>query len=187
MNLKAVLEGLLYVCGDEGLTFEKALAILGISKEELDEIVKKLEEEYDSPERGIKLESFGGKLKLVTKKEHSDYYKNLFNEEVNSGLSQSALEVLAIIAYNEPVTRVMVDEIRGVGSAHLIRKLVFRNLIKEVGRSELPGRPILYGVTEQFLDYFGLKTTADLPEVEIIDDNDETDLFDSKYQENIEN
>ncbi|MBQ9011939.1 MAG: SMC-Scp complex subunit ScpB, partial [Bacilli bacterium] len=68
-----------------------------------------------------------------------------------------------------------------------IRKLVFRNLIKEVGRSELPGRPILYGVTEQFLDYFGLKTTADLPEVEIIDDNDETDLFDSKYQENIEN
>ncbi|MBQ9011522.1 MAG: SMC-Scp complex subunit ScpB, partial [Bacilli bacterium] len=105
MNLKAVLEGLLYVCGDEGLTFEKALAILGISKEELDEIVKKLEEEYDSPERGIKLESFGGKLKLVTKKEHSDYYKNLFNEEVNSGLSQSALEVLAIIAYNEPVTR----------------------------------------------------------------------------------
>ena len=79
----------------------------------------------------------------------------------------------------------MIDEIRGVSSAHIVRKLVFRNLIKEVGRSELPGRPILYGVTDQFLDYFGLKTTEDLPKVEVVSDDTEMDLFDSRYHEDV--
>ena len=183
MNLKAVLEGLLYIAGDEGLEESKALKILKVDKGYLDKLLSELVLDYEKEDRGIQLENFGDRFKLVTKKEHAEYYKDFFNEEVDSGLSQSALEVLAIIAYNEPVTRVMVDEIRGVGSAHIIRKLVFRNLIKEVGRSELPGRPILYGVTEQFLDYFGLKTTADLPEVAIEENDTETDLFESKYRE----
>ena len=79
----------------------------------------------------------------------------------------------------------MVDEIRGVNSAHLIRKLVFKNFIHEVGRSDLPGRPILYGVTDQFLDYFGLKSTKDLPELKEIEEPEETELFNSKYKEEI--
>ena len=110
--------------------------------------------------------------------------KKLFNEETSETLSPSALETLAIIAYNEPITRAMVDEIRGVSSAHIIRKLVFKNLVKDIGRSELPGRPILYGVTEQFLDHFGLTSLADLPKIKE-DEKEEIslDLFDSKYKE----
>lgn len=100
-------------------------------------------------------------------------------------MSQAALETLAIIAYNEPITRVEVDEIRGVGSAHLVRKLLMKNLIEERGKSDLPGRPMMYGTTKEFLDFFGLKRKEDLPtldsQIEVIDL--EPELFDSKYHE----
>ena len=100
-------------------------------------------------------------------------------------MSQAALETLAIVAYNEPVTRIQVDEFRGVSSSHIIRKLLAKNLIQEIGRSDLPGRPILYGITSEFLDYFGLATKEELPKLEEMDvqGTDEEDLFSSKYQE----
>ena len=191
MNLKAILEGILFVAGDEGLTLENVINILDTDKEELKKIITELDNDYSKEDRGLKLEYYGERLKIVTKKEEvneeeleTSFYKKLVGEEAKEPLSPSALETLAIIAYNEPITRVMVDEIRGVSSAHIIRKLVFKNFIYEVGRSELPGRPILYGVTPQFLDYFGLKSTKDLP---VIEDNEETfeetNLFESKYKE----
>lgn len=185
MNLEAVLEGILFVSGDDGLTLEQIMNILEVDKENLIKIIENLNKTYNNDNRGLKLEYFGEKLKIVTKKEHSAYYKRLIGEETKEPLSPSALETLAIIAYNEPVTRIMVDEIRGVNSAHLIRKLVFRNFIHEVGRSDLPGRPILYGVTNQFLDYFGLKTTKDLPEINFEEEIEEKDLFNTKYKEEI--
>ena len=109
------------------------------------------------------------------------------NPETNT-LSQAALETLAIIAYNEPITRMQVDKLRGVTTNQIIRKLVAKGLIKETGRSNLPGRPILYETTNEFLDYFGLATIDDLPdmreflqeETEVIED---TDLYQSKYKE----
>lgn len=183
MNLEAILEGILFVSGDDGLTIKQIMNILEIDKEKLKEIIHKLNEQYNQDNRGLKLEYFGEKLKIVTKKEHAQYYKRLIGEESKEPLTPSALETLAIIAYNEPVTRIMVDEIRGVNSAHIIRKLVFKNFIHEVGRSELPGRPILYGVTNQFLDYFGLKSTKDLPEINIEEEMEEKDLFSTKYKE----
>ena len=185
MNLKAVLEGLLFVAGDDGLTTEQMLNVLDVDKPKLKELITELGNEYRQSDRGFNIEYFGGKLKMMTKKEHAEYYKKLFNEEANESLSPSALETLAIVAYNEPVTRIMVDEIRGVNSAHIIRKLVFKNFIKEVGRSDLPGRPILYGVTDQFLDYFGLSSTEELPEINFEVAEEETDLFNSKYKEDI--
>ncbi len=185
MNLEAVLEGILFVSGDDGLLLTQIENILEIEKEQLINIINNLNENYNKENRGLKLEYYGEKLKIVTKKEHSEYYKKLIGEESKEPLTQSALETLAIVAYNEPVTRIMVDEIRGVNSAHLIRKLVFKNLIHEVGRSDLPGRPILYGVTNQFLDYFGLKSTKDLPEINFEEEDIETDLFDTKYKEEI--
>ena len=121
---------------------------------------------------------------MTTKREHFEYYKKLFSDDESNTLSPSALETLAIVAYNQPVTRLVVDEIRGVNSAHLIRKLVFMNFLKEVGRSDLPGKPILYGVTDDFLDYFGLSSTKDLPVIDVLDEKEETDLFNSKYTEN---
>lgn len=185
MNFKAVLEGLLFVSGEDGLSLETLINILEIDKEKVINLIKELDEDYNKDDRGLKLEYFGEKIKIVTKKEHSEYYKKLIGEEANEPLSPATLETLAIIAYNEPVTRIMVDEIRGVNSAHLVRKLVFKNFIHEVGRSDLPGRPILYGVTDQFLDYFGLKSTKDLPELKEIEEPEETELFNSKYKEEI--
>ena len=181
--MKAILEGLLFVSGDDGLSEKQILSVLEIQKEELDKLVKELANDYNSEDRGLALQSLGGKIKLVTKKQHALYYKKLFNDEETNTLTPAALETLAIIAYNEPVTRVVVDEIRGVSSSHIIRKLVFMNFIKEVGRSELPGRPILYGVTDEFLDYFGLNSTKDLPVIEFEENEDETELFTSKYKE----
>ena len=114
--------------------------------------------------------------------------KLIENPESNV-LSQAALETLAIIAYNQPITRIDVDEIRGVGSSQMIRKLVAKGLIKEVGRSEAIGRPILYQTTSDFLDYFGLATIDDLPKMEqFMEENQEvedTDLYHSKYKEEV--
>ena len=183
MDLKAVLEGLLFVAGEDGLSSKQILETLDINEERLDELVSRLRDEYSMPDRGISLVYLGGKYKMTTKKEHAPYYKKLFSGEESNTLSSSALETLAIIAYNDPVTRVFIDEIRGVSSVHIIRKLLFMNLIKEVGRSDLPGRPILYGVTDEFLDYFGLSSIHDLPKIELEDEEIETDLFDSKYKE----
>lgn len=183
MNLKAVLEGILFVVGDEGISDDRLLKILGISEEKLQNIIDEYDEDLQMEDRGLKLERFNNNYKLVTKKEHADFYKSLVDEEVNDTLSPAALETLAIIAYNGPITRVMVDEIRGVGSIYVIRKLVLKNLIKEVGKSELPGRPILYGVTDQFLDYFGLKSLDDLPEINKDEPILDQDLFTSKYKE----
>lgn len=103
-------------------------------------------------------------------------------------MSQAALEVLAIVAYNEPITRASVDEMRGVDSVYVIRKLLAKGLLKETGKSDAPGHPILYKTTDDFLDYFGLSTKEDLPKLEdiVVDTDKETDLFSSNYRENIE-
>ncbi len=183
MNLEAVLEGLLFVSGEDGLSKDKMMDILEVSSDEIDSLLKKLTYNYSSDNRGFTIKKFGNEYKLVTKKEHAEYYKKLVDGEISETLSNSALETLAIIAYNEPITRVAIDEIRGVSSAHIVRKLVFKNLVKEVGRSELPGKPILYGVTDQFLDYFGLNSTKDLPKIEFEEKLEETELYDSKYKE----
>ena len=100
-------------------------------------------------------------------------------------LSTSALETLAIIAYNQPMVRSQIDEVRGVDSSYNVRRLVLKGLIEEKGRSELPGRPILYGTTDKFLSHFGISSLAELPKIESDEEIDEdVDLFESKYQEN---
>lgn len=183
--MKAVIEGLLFVSGEEGLTLSELINITEIEKDELKEILKALYNDYEKEDRGIKLEYLGNHFKLTTKQEHKEYYKKLITEEENSSLSQSALETLAIIAYNEPITRVDVDEIRGVNSSYVVRKLLLKGLIEDVGRSDKPGKPILYGVTSKFLDYFGLGTIDELPKLEVKEDemDTESNLFESKYKE----
>lgn len=180
----AALEGLLFIVGEDGLDVKKIEEILEISYEELKDLIKELCDIYSDPKRGLQLLVLGNKLKLTTKKEHKEYYERLIVED-DSILSQAALETLAIIAYNEPITRVRIDEVRGISSSHMVRKLISKNLIKEVGRSDLPGRPILYGVTDEFLDYFGLSSTKELPKLEEVTiSEEETDLYTTKYSEN---
>ena len=185
MNLLPVLEGMLFIVGEEGLTSERIKEVLEINDEELESLLKELNKSYENENRGIKLDLLGNKLKLTTKKEHKDYYAKLTEVEIDNVLSQSALETLAIIAYNQPITRIGVDEIRGINSSHMIRKLVAQSLIKEIGRAETPGRPILYGITQDFLDYFGLADISDLPKLndEIEINEEEQNLFESKYKE----
>ena len=183
----AALEGLLFVVGDDGLSLNQMMEILEVDHDEAIKLINELKEEYESNKRGIRLHFLGNTFKLTTKEEHKYYYQKLLVNEDNNTLSNSALETLAIVAYNEPITRVEVDEIRGVSTAQIMRKLVAKGLLKECGRSELVGHPILYKTTSEFLDYFGLQTIDDLPKIEKIDSvkNDNIDLYKSKYQEEI--
>lgn len=184
MDLVAILEGLLFINGSDGLAFDELKDILDVDDVELDKIINDLESIYSNPKRGIKLIKLGNKYKLSTKEEHKEYYERLTTVSDVTTLSQSSLETLAIIAYNEPITRIKVDEIRGVSSSYCIRKLLSKNLIKELGKSDLPGRPNLYGTTEQFLDYLGLSNISELPKIDEIElMEEEQDLFESKYKE----
>lgn len=186
MDLKAVLEGLLFIVGDEGLSIGKIEELLGTNEEETKKVLKDLVVEYSKPERGIKLEVLGNKFKLTTKKEHKEYYQKLCDIEKEEGLTQSALETLAIIAYNQPITRNEIDQARGVVSSHILRRLLLKDLITVVGKSDLPGKPNLYGTTENFLDYFGLSSIDDLPELKKDKEEkkeEEKELFNSKYTE----
>jgi len=181
-----VLEGLLFVVGDDGLSLNQIMEIMGVSKDDAYNLINELEKKYESEDSGLHVHILGDAFKLTTKKEHRDYYEKLLFNEENNSLSNSALETLAIIAYNEPITRVQVDEIRGVQTAQLIRKLVAKGLIKEDGRSNLPGRPILYRTTNEFLDYFGLSNISELPKIDLPkEESDDVDLYHSTYKEEI--
>jgi segregation and condensation protein B len=183
MNYKGLIEGLLFVSGDEGLTLIDLCSIIGASDDVVLSSINELINDYNDSSRGIRIEMFGESYKLVTKREYKEYLKKLVPDDEDL-LTQSNLETLAIIAYNQPITRMQVDEIRGVNSSHVIRKLVMLDLIMEKGRSDLPGHPILYGTSDYFLDYFGINSLSQLPEVIIPDSDDsESNLFESKYKE----
>ena len=190
---KAVLEGLLFVVGEDDLTFEQIEDVLDITEEEAKELLMELKKDYEDDNRGLRIDFLGNRFKLTTKFEHREYYQKLIENPDTNVLSQSALETLAIMAYNEPITRVEIDKLRGVGSVQMVRKLVAKGFIKEVGRSDLPGRPILYETTSEFLDYFGLATIDDLPDMrdfleenESVEEDNESDLYTSKYMEEVE-
>ena len=189
INLKAVLEGLLFVVGEDGLTLDQIEDVLNVNEEESKMLIMELKKDYEDSSRGLRIDFLGNRFKITTKYEHKEFYQKLIENPETNTLSQAALETLAIIAYNEPITRVQIDNLRGVGSTSILRKLVAKGFIKESGRSDLPGRPILYETTHEFLDYFGLSTIEDLPSIddiikkneEIEDDN--SDLYTSKYTE----
>lgn len=180
------LEGILFLVGTEGINKNDLMRILEVNNEELDKLIGGLQEMYNDQNRGLQLEIFGDMCKLITKKEHNLIYSKLVSIDIDRPLTTSALEVLAIIAYNEPITRTKIDEIRGVSSSHLVRRLLLKDLIEEAGRAETAGRPILYKTTSGFLDCFGIKNLDELPKIELCEKElEETDLFSSKYTENI--
>lgn len=187
MNLKSVTEGILFVVGDEGITLKELSDTLGVSESEVKEILSNLRHDYESNERGLRISFLGNTFKLTTKSEHKMYYEKLVTDSKTFTLSNASLEVLAIIAYNEPITKVKIDEIRGVSSSQIVRKLLARGFIKECGKDNSIGKPNLYKTTNEFLDYFGLATKEDLPKLDIKDspvDNSEVELYKSNYKEN---
>lgn len=172
-----IIEGLLFLSGDEGIVEEQLLETLEINKDTLDKNIKLLMDEYLKDEHGIELVHFGGKYKFVSKESIYEYAEKLFSSSKMATLSSAALETLAIIAYKQPVTRVEIEDIRGVGCDMMIRKLLARSLIKECGRSDAPGRPFLYGVTDIFMDSFKLESLKELPELSEYSVNVQEELF----------
>lgn len=181
--MKSVLEGLLFVVGDEGLSIDEISSIIEKSKEETSLLLEELNHDYEDENRGIEIKKLGEKYKLTTKEKNRKYYQKLTEISDVRKLSQSALETLAIIAYNEPITRLEVDELRGVSSSQMIRSLIAKDFVKELGRKDVAGRPILYGITKEFLDYFGLSSKDELPKFEDVKKDDEVELYNSKYKE----
>ena len=191
MENKAILEGLLFVVGEDGLNIDQIKDVLQIEEEEAKQLILDLKEDYNNDNRGLRIDFLGNKIKLTTKPEHKEYYQRLLENPETNALSQASLETLAIIAYNQPVTRMQVDELRGVSTGQMIRKLVAKGFIKEGGRSNLPGRPILYETTNEFLDYFGLSSIEDLPDMRDFitttetEEDENVDLYHSRYKEEI--
>lgn len=183
--MKGIIEGLLYVQGDQGLTIQQAADVLEISLEEAKELILSLKQDYILSDHGLRINYLGNCFKLTTKEEHKKYYQKLLDNPKNNTLSNQSLETLAIIAYNEPITRIEIDEMRGVDSVYVIRRLLAKGLIKESGRSDKPGHPILYKTTDDFLDYFGLSQKEDLPKIDLnLESNDQNkDLFTSTYKD----
>lgn len=188
-EIKAVIEGLLFVSGDEGIDRKQIAQVLEKDSKEIDEIINELKESYLSSDRGMTIVEYAGSLQFVTKPDHAVYYERLVETPGHSTLSQAALETLAIIAYKQPITRSEIEEVRGVKTEKPLQTLSAKGLVKEVGRAEGTGRAILYGTTKAFLDHFGLQTIKELPPLpENIQEESveqEADLFFSKFQESI--
>ncbi|WP_147533841.1 SMC-Scp complex subunit ScpB [Bacillus marasmi] len=190
-QLKGIVESLLFAAGDEGLTVKQLAEVLEITGERAQELLNEMKQEYTQNEsRGISVVQLAGTYQLATKKANADYLKKLVEAPGTTHLSQAALETLAIIAYKQPITRVEIEEIRGVKTERPIHTLAAKALIKEVGRAEGTGRAILYGTTKEFLDYFGLRSIDELPPLpDKVDEEfvqEEADLFFDKFQEAID-
>ena len=187
MNEIAAIETLLFVAGDEGLALSELSSLLTCSTQHAYHLLMELQKECETCEtRGLTLLEVGDQYQLATKKDYADIIRTYAVSPLSTNLSQAALETLAIIAYKQPLTRMEIDEIRGVQTSGSLQKLMIRGLIEGKGRVDGPGRAILYGTTHYFLDYFGLKKLSELPkmsEIESKNSEKESDLFFERFNE----
>lgn len=165
-ELISSIEAMLFVA-IEPVSPSQLASVLSIAVSEVEELLLILEKDYQS--RGIRLQHHSGKVQLTSAPEKAEIIEIFLGLEVTSRLSRAALEALAIVAYQQPVTRPSLDAIRGVNSDGVLKSLLNKGLIQETGRSEGPGRPILYGTTPEFLQYFGLSSLSVLPPLTIAD------------------
>lgn len=164
-SLSVVLESVLFVAS-EPVTAAQLARSLNVSEAEVQAELANLAEHYRTSGRGLRLQWLNDKVQLVTAPTAAPYVEAFLNLDATTRLSTPALETLAVVAYRQPVTRAQIEAIRGVDCASVLRSLVQRGLIAEVGRLDSPGRPILYGVTEMFMQHFGLSDLKDLPPLE---------------------
>ncbi len=161
VNQKALIEALLFAAG-KPVSVKKLKDLTGLNSKELRSIFEELQSDYLSRDSGLELREVAGAFFMTTQEDHAPFIKKFFAGREQQGLSQAALETLAIIAYKQPVTRLEIEAIRGVKVDKILDRLVGKNLIKEVGRKSTLGRPILYGTTREFLQHFGLNSLSDL-------------------------
>lgn len=184
-ELKSIAESVLFAVG-EAVSIGFLADILGVSAEETVSILDELAADCEAAGRGLKLQRMEDKYQFCTKNENGDYVKRALQGRRNSPLSNAALEVLAIIAYNQPTTRAFVDQVRGVDSGQVVAGLLAKELIEERGRLDAPGRPILYATTPEFLRCFGIKSLEELPPLPIIGGDNET-LYVQQTMPEVEN
>lgn len=163
-ELKAGLEAVLFVA-PVSVNLSQLATALEVSEAEVEEGLKLLAEDYKS--RGLRIQKHAGRIQLTTSPEVGEVVERFLGLEITSHLSQAALEALAIVAYQQPVTRPQVDSIRGVNSDGVMKSLLHKGLIQDVGRAPGPGRPILYASTPEFLQHFGLSSLNELPPLEM--------------------
>ncbi|HHU30678.1 MAG: SMC-Scp complex subunit ScpB [Bacillota bacterium] len=162
MELKPLLEALLFVA-EEPMPPARLAEITGAETREVRRVLKELQKDYEKADRGLQLVEIARGFQLSTKPAAAPVVEKLFSGEKSYSLSNAALETLAIIAYRQPVTRIEIESIRGVKTDKVLETLRKRRFIRIVGRKDVPGRPLLYGTTREFLKYFGLKDLSELP------------------------
>jgi segregation and condensation protein B len=183
---KRILEAILFAAGHP-VTFEKLSEVLGIPSEEVEALVSEYAVEYESCglPRGIQLLILGKACQLVTKEVFAPYVKEALGIKDGGNLSKASLETLAVVAYNQPVTRAYIEQVRGVDSSYSVGVLCDRGLIEPVGRLDVPGKPVLYATTEAFLRCFGLNSLDEIGSLGNIAANEEGEQ--SEKSETVEN
>lgn len=162
---EAIIEAILFTMG-ESVPLEKLADVLEISTDETKDIIRNMMAGYEKEKRGIQIIELDGAYQMCTKKEMYEYLIRIARQPKKQVLTDVLLETLSIIAYKQPVTRMEIEKIRGVSSGHAVNKLVEYNLVCEIGRLDVPGRPLLFGTTEEFLRSFGVNSIDELPQPE---------------------
>ncbi len=163
-NLKYAIESILFAAGDAVKTAKLAV-VLETTVDEIDKAVAELRDEYNENKRGFAIIEISDGYQICSRPDYYNYIRDILGEQRNQPLSNAAMEALAIIAYKQPVTRGMIEKVRGVNSDGCVSRLYERGLIDEAGRLDAPGRPVLYKTTDTFLRCFGLRTPKDLPPI----------------------
>ena len=186
-TIKSAIESMMFVWGDP-LDIKEVADIFNVDKKEIYDLCKELQAEYEQEGRGIVIREVNKCFQFVTRSENIGYIERLCTPVKHKRLSQSALEVLAIIEYKQPVTKGEIEAVRGIKCDRVIEGLMKKELVAQLGRSDAVGRPMLYGTTDQFLMEFGFETLKDLPEIEDIEgvlDESDADSDDILYTEQI--
>lgn len=189
-KLKSIIEGMLFLAGEEGLNAKQISEVTDQPVQTVQIAIEELQADLKKARRGIQVVNIAGGYQLSTIRAHAEYYERLAYSPSRSSLSQAALETLSIVAYRQPITRIEIEEIRGVKSERAIHTLVNKDLIQETGRADAIGRPILYGTTKSFLDYFGLGNIRELPDASDFENADdlegETQMLFDRLDEKIQ-
>ncbi len=167
-TLESIIESLIFSYGD-ALSLDKICEILELDKKTARNLMKNFMDNYNQADKGIIIREINEKYQMCSNPKYFEYVSKLYQIRQKQALSQAAYEVLSIIAYNQPITKAKIEQIRGVNSDSAVTRLMERNLIKEAGKLDVPGRPRLYETTDEFLKCFGFKSIRDLPMLDIQD------------------
>lgn len=162
-KIEGIVEAVLFACG-EPIDAERLCAVLGMEQEEFSSVMDYIAACYNEKHDGTQLIALDGCYQLATNPEYAEYVRHALDSRRRMPLSQAAMEVLAVVAYNQPVTRSYIDQVRGVDSSAVLAGLVDKELVEEKGKLDAPGRPTLFGTTLDFLRVFGISSLKDLPE-----------------------